>query len=179
MSDRPVVFFDRDGVINTAPSAEEYYVLSPDRLFLEPGFFEALHVVTNRGWDAVVITNQYAIGRGLLTEKGLEAIHQKLIQALAVEGLALAAIYHCPHGGDHPWRKPNPGMFFQAAEDLDLDLGTSWMIGDSPRDIKAADRAGCGTSVFIGAQSDTGATHTIGTINELFDLLADQLAKPN
>jgi len=179
MTKRSVVFFDRDGVINTAPSPEEYYVLTPDRFFLEPGFVDALRVVQERGWAAVVVTNQFAIGRGLLSEEGLLAIHSALREELLGLGLQLTDILHCPHGGDHSWRKPNPGMLFHAAEAHELDLASAWMIGDSPRDIQAGNRAGCATTVFIGDPVSPDATHSISSVNELSALLRDRLSNTN
>lgn len=138
---RPCIFFDRDGIVNTAPPPEEYYVLSVDRFFIEPGFVNSLRVLKEKGWPAVIVTNQQAVHKGLLTQEDLDAIHRHLEKELAVEGLALLGIYVCPHGEGHPDRKPKPGMLLRAAADHDLDLSRSWMIGDSPRDMEAGKAA--------------------------------------
>ena len=174
---RPCVFFDRDGIINTAPPPEEYYVLSPERFFIEQGFLDALRLVVSRGWAAAIVTNQKCVARGLITLEGLESIHAVLRERLETEGLPVPPIYSCPHGNDdHPDRKPNPGMLLTAAAEHQLDLGRSWMIGDSERDITAGRRAGCAVTVKVDASSDeTCATFHLDTIEALADLLDREL----
>lgn len=149
---RPCVFFDRDGVVNTAPPPEEYYVLSVARFFIEPGFIKAMHVLREKGWPAVIVTNQKCVHKGLITLEAVDAIHQHLKNRLAEEGLSLLDIYVCPHGDGHPDRKPNPGMLLRAAEEHDLNLADSWMIGDTKRDMKAADAAGLAWKVQVGPE---------------------------
>ena len=174
---RPCVFFDRDGIINTAPPPEEYYVLSPDRFFIEPGFVQALRLVVSRGWAAAVVTNQKCVARGLITLEELDCIHEVLRTRLRTEHVPVPPIYICPHGNDdHPDRKPNPGMLIRAADEMDLDLVRSWMIGDSERDITAGRRAGCAVTVKVDASgAPTEATCLLKTVDELADLLKQKL----
>lgn len=146
---RPCVFFDRDGIANVAPSEEEYYVLSPDRFFIVPEFIESVKLARKAGYAVCLATNQKAVHRGLLAEETLEAIHAKLVRALADAGEQFDGLYCCPHNDGCPCRKPAPGMLLRAAEELDLDLSASWMIGDSPRDIAAGQAAGCRTILVL------------------------------
>ena len=147
----PCVFFDRDGIVNVSPSDIEYYVLSVDRFFLIPAFITALADATARGYAAVIVTNQKCVAKGLITMDGIEAIHDHLRGLVAAAGLPLRGIYTCPHAGDHPDRKPNPGMLLRAAQDHGLDLARSWMIGDHERDIRAGRAAGCHRTVLVHA----------------------------
>ena len=104
-----------------------------------------------RGIAVVLVTNQAGIGRGYCGWTEFEAVQKAILSALVAEGARLDAVYACPHHPDgrdefshpnHPARKPNPGMLLQAACDLDLDLKTSWLVGDKVSDVEAAKRAG-------------------------------------
>jgi len=144
------VFLDRDDTLVNDPG----YIQRPEQVLLLPGAAEALIQLKRLGYLIVIVTNQSGVARGLITEEQLELIHQRLKKLFAAEGADIDAIYYCPY---HPegtvkdfsmesnLRKPNAGMFFQAEEDLDIDLEQSWMIGDSYRDIKAGKAAGCHT----------------------------------
>lgn len=144
---RPAVFIDRDGCL----VVERDYLVSPDELELVPRAGEALAALNAAGVPAVLVTNQSAVARGLLTEAGLEQIHARLEQMLAEAGAQLDLVLACPHHpteGAAPYRrececrKPGAGMLFAAAERLGLDLAASWMVGDSARDLEAGRRAG-------------------------------------
>lgn len=176
---RPCVFFDRDGIVNVAPSPEEYYVLSVDRFLLVPAFVECLRVVKDRGYAAVIVTNQRGVHRGLITMDGIEEIHNHLRQALSDAGCELLDIYFSPHGDDaHPERKPNPGMLLRAAVDHGLDLSRSWMIGDSERDIAAGRNAGCSTTVLVlEGHNETDADYRLLDMNELPGFLEEHLPR--
>jgi len=149
---RPCIFFDRDGVVNVAPSPEEYYVLSPDRLFIQAAWLEALAIVNEWGYAAVIVTNQKCVHKGLITHAELDEIHQVIWDAVSERGLKLLDIYSATRGDDDPDAKPNPGMFFKAASEHDLDLGRSWMIGDSPRDVESGERAGLADTLLVGQE---------------------------
>jgi len=159
MSDR-CVFLDRDNTIMEDPG----YLTEPEAVKVLPGADLALRSLARAGYRLVVVTNQSAIARGLLTEEGLERVHDELRRQLEQRQVSLDGIYYCPH---HPEgtveayaresedRKPNPGMLLRAAGELDIDLVNSWMIGDSPRDIEAGQRAGCRTvRVRVKAEED-------------------------
>ncbi len=144
------VFLDRDNTLIEDPG----YLNDASKVKLLPGVELALKSMAQAGYRLVVVTNQSAIARGLLTEAGLEQIHAELRRQLAEKGAHLDAIYYCPYHPegtvegfalDSDLRKPKPGMLLQAADELDLDLRQSWMVGDSPRDVEAGQRAGCRT----------------------------------
>lgn len=142
---RRCVFFDRDGVINLSPG--QGYVLSWNQFEFTPGILETLHKVRERGWSTVLVTSQRGVGKGLMTSAELTNIHSKMQQCLAQAGLSFDAIYaytetpDCPH-----LPKPDPEMLLTASKDLGIDLGQSWIIGDSDRDMvmgRAAGLKGC------------------------------------
>lgn len=144
---RRAVFLDRDGTINT----EVGYLNHPDQVELMPRAGAAIKLLNEAGFKAVVITNQAGIAKGLVREDILPAIHQRLTQLLAQEGAALDAFYYCPH---HPegvveqyriacdCRKPLPGMLLQAAEEFNIELSASYVIGDKSCDMELARNAG-------------------------------------
>ena len=144
------VFFDRDDTL----ISDSGYMKRPEQVNLLPGVPDTLVQLKKMGYLLVVVTNQSGIARGFLTEDELDNIHQELKRQLAAEGAVIDGIYHCPYHPDGEvkdfsvesnLRKPNAGMFFQAEEDLDIDLAKSWMVGDSYRDIQAGKTAGCHT----------------------------------
>jgi len=148
------VFLDRDGTLVD----ELGFLRRADDLRLLPGAAEGVRLFNRAGWKVVVVTNQSGIARGLLDEPTLAGIHARLEQELARGGAHLDAIVHCPH---HPeeglppfrracdCRKPAPGMILAAARRLGLDLGESWTIGDSRRDLEAGARAGLAGGVLV------------------------------
>lgn len=150
---RPAVFFDRDGTLIESV----HYLARPEQVRLLPGAAAAIRRLRGAGYACVVVTNQSAIGRGLLSEEGLALVHAELVRQLAEEDADLDAIYHCPvvpasddrAAVEHPDRKPGPGMLLRAAADLELDLGESWMVGDMLSDVLAGHRAGCRGNVLV------------------------------
>ncbi|MHC4561419.1 MAG: D-glycero-alpha-D-manno-heptose-1,7-bisphosphate 7-phosphatase [Planctomycetota bacterium] len=144
------VFVDRDNTLIEDPG----YLADPDAVRLLPGVEVAIKSFMDAGYFIVVVTNQSGVARGLLTEGALRTIHQNMVDLLARKGARIDEIYYCPYHAegtvaeyavDSDLRKPNPGMLLQAAEDMDIDLEASWMIGDSARDVEAGQRAGCRT----------------------------------
>jgi D,D-heptose 1,7-bisphosphate phosphatase len=150
---RPAVFLDRDGTL----IEQVHYLSDPTRVRLLPGTAEALRRLHGAGFARVVVTNQSAIGRGMLSEPQLHLIHDEMNRQLGAEGTSVDAIYFCPEvpSGDdrtaveHGDRKPGPGMLIRAAEELDLDLGHSWMVGDMISDLLAGINAGCRGSILV------------------------------
>jgi D-glycero-D-manno-heptose 1,7-bisphosphate phosphatase len=115
------------------------------------GVFSHLRDLAQAGYRLVIITNQSAIGRGMCSEVDYQQLTQWMLQELAAQGIHLAGVYHCPHLPDDgcECRKPAPGMILRAAREHDLDLSTSWMIGDRESDMEAARRAGVARRVLI------------------------------
>jgi D-glycero-D-manno-heptose 1,7-bisphosphate phosphatase len=144
------VFLDRDGVINRKASKGEYVTRWEDFQFL-PGAAEAISLLVGAGWSVIVITNQPCVAQGLLSIPELEIIHGKMLQELLQAGADVEAIYYCPHEKQPPCtcRKPLPGMLLTAAQEHQIDLASSWMIGDSDKDVEAGKRAGCRTVLIL------------------------------
>lgn len=154
------VFFDRDGVVNASPGAG--YVERWSDFHLLPEFVAALREVRRLGFEAVIVTNQKGVAKGILTMETLNDIHARLRRTLLEQhGQELLDIRACPHGDDEcECRKPKPGMLLDAARIHGIDLRTSWMVGDSSRDVEAGRRAGCRT-IFVGAADSAGADHVV------------------
>jgi D,D-heptose 1,7-bisphosphate phosphatase len=150
---RPAAFFDRDGTL----IEKVHYLSEPEQVRLLPGTAESLRRLRDAGFACVVVTNQSAVGRGLFSEARLHEIHDEMNRQLAAEGAAVDAIYYCTHVPDLedrtvitlPDRKPGPGMLLRAAEELDLDLEASWMVGDMISDVLAGINAGCQGSILV------------------------------
>lgn len=140
----PCVFFDRDGIVNIVPEGV-YYVSRDEDFHLTEPFFAALRIALSRGYRAAIATNQKGVFTGATPIAVLHAMHDRLRREAEGRGLRLDGIYYCPHGEPCDCRKPKPGLLTRAARELDLDLGRSWMIGDSPRDCEAGRAAGCRT----------------------------------
>lgn len=167
------VFLDRDGTLNKYVG----FLRDIDDFELLPGVAQAVRAVNDSGFLAIVVTNQPVIARGEVTEEQLKEIHNKLETLLGLEGAYLDAIYYCPHHphkgfeGEIPelkfdcgCRKPKTGMLERAADDFNIDLSASWMVGDSENDIKCGLNAGCKTAL-IGSGS-FGQTVTAVSLRE-------------
>ena len=183
MKKNAAIFLDRDGTINE----EVGYLDSPDKLVIFPFTFEAVRMINQSGFKAIVVTNQAGVARGLFGEDLVEKIHAALREALRQKAALIDAFYYCPHHpteGSPPYRrscdcrKPAPGLFLQAARELNLDLSASWMIGDRYNDIEAAHRAGArGILVKTGYGADalSGEGPDTATPAGKPDLVADDI----
>lgn len=151
------IFLDRDGTLNKYVG----YLRKPDEFQLLPEVAEAIRKINASGYLAIVVTNQPVIARGEVTFKELERIHQKLEMELGKEGAYIDALYFCPHHPDKGFpgevselkiecdcRKPNPGLILKAAEEFNIDLTASWMVGDSNVDIECGKNAGVHTALL-------------------------------
>ncbi|MFC1633693.1 D-glycero-alpha-D-manno-heptose-1,7-bisphosphate 7-phosphatase [Planctomycetota bacterium] len=144
------IFLDRDNTLINDPG----YINHPDQVELLDGVAEALNELKNLGFKLIVVTNQSAVARGIVTEKVLGKIHDRMEELLAEQNAELDRIYYCPYHPDgvvpefskeSDSRKPAPGMLLKAADEMDLDLNQSWCIGDSAWDVEAGRQAGCKT----------------------------------
>lgn len=150
---RPALFLDRDGVINV----DHRYVHTPDEFQFIDGIFELVAAANRAGYLVVVVTNQAGIGRGFYSEEQFHALTDWMQTKFSERGGQIDAVYFCPH---HPTeglgiyrqdcdcRKPAPGMIFAAMRDFDIDLSKSILVGDTFKDVQAADAAGIG-KVFL------------------------------
>ena len=155
------VFLDRDGTINVLKG----YITKAEEIELLPSAAESVKIFNRLGYLSIVITNQPVIARGECTEKELRNIHNRLESLLGEEGAYIDGIYYCPHHPDKGFeneipelkincncRKPSPGLILKAAEDFNIDLSQSYMVGDSEKDVLAAENAGC-TPVMLSANN--------------------------
>ncbi|GHV65307.1 histidinol phosphate phosphatase [Bacteroidia bacterium] len=170
---RPAFFLDRDGVINK----EVDLLATPEQMELLPGVPEAIRKINQAGYLAIVVTNQPVIARNLCDFQELQQIHNKMETLLGQEGSYLDAIYFCPHHPDkgHPeervayktdctCRKPKPGMLLKAADDWNIDLSKSYMIGDRPADVEAGEAARVKQSILIPQNTANALLHIVNTL---------------
>ena len=165
------IFLDRDGTINKYVG----FLRDIGDFELLPGVAEAIKKINASGYLAIVATNQPVIARGEVTFEELDEIHNKMETLLGQEGAYLDGIYFCPHHPDKGFkgevpelktdcdcRKPKPGMLIKASEDFNIDLASSWMVGDGKNDIRAGQKAGCKTAL-IGTE-DYGQNVTVESL---------------
>ena len=136
-----LVLLDRDGVIN---EDSDDYIKSPEEWVPIPGSLEAIAQLNHAGYRVIVLTNQSGLARGLFDPDTLARIHQRLRRALSAVGGTVSGIFFCPHGPDEGCgcRKPLPGLFEEVAERLQVSLRGVPAIGDSLRDLQAAEAVG-------------------------------------
>jgi len=144
----PAIFIDRDGVINRRRPGD--YVLEWSQFVFMPGIREALRRLSTLRLPMIVISNQAAVGKGLLEAAALKAMTVQLQEVLRGSGVVLNAYYYCTHRSDEgcDCRKPKPGLLRQAAAELNIDLPRSIFIGDADTDVQAARLAGCQPIMF-------------------------------
>ncbi|HKQ78355.1 MAG TPA: HAD family hydrolase [Blastocatellia bacterium] len=150
------IFLDRDGTLNK----EDGHITAPDQFRLYNFAAEAVRLINQSGWMAVVLTNQSGVARDYLTETTLLKIHERMEESLRSQGAWIDAVYYCPHHpdfGSPPYRldcdcrKPRPGLVERASRDLNLDLRRCYVIGDRYRDIEAGHAVGAsGVMVMTG-----------------------------
>ena len=152
------IFLDRDGTINKYVG----FLRNIDDFELIDGVSEAIKLINQSGYLAIVVTNQPVIARGEVSWEELNEIHKKMATLLGKDGAYIDGIYICPHHPDKGFegerpeykidcdcRKPKPGLLLQAARDFNIDLSESYMIGDSYRDVEAGGNAGMKKSIKI------------------------------
>jgi D-glycero-D-manno-heptose 1,7-bisphosphate phosphatase len=153
---RPAAFLDRDGTL----IEDVGFPRRPELVRLVDGAAAALRGLAAAGMRLVVVSNQSGIGRGLITGEEARAVHERFIALLGAEEIVLDGAKYCPHPpeAECDCRKPRPGMILEAAENLQLDLGCSFMIGDKLSDVEAGERAGCRTVLLGPGAIDGGPT---------------------
>lgn len=165
------IILDRDGVINFE---SEHYIKSPDEWHAIPGSLKAIARLNSAGYKILIATNQSGVGRGYYSVETLGLIHQKLMQELAAVGGCVDEIFFCPHHPDDRCgcRKPAPGMLEQIQNKYQLDLTTTYYIGDSYVDVQVARTMNClPLLVMTGNGEKTIAKHPdVITIPQFKDL---------
>jgi len=160
MKRRRFVVLDRDGTINV----ERQYLSDPRQVELIPGAASGLRQLAGMGLGLVVITNQSAVGHGFLDQANLDLIHQRLCELLETEEVYLDGIYFCPHMPEDncPCRKPRPGLLELAAQELDFDPQSCFVIGDKACDVELGQRVGATTLlVCTGYGAQVAAENTV------------------
>lgn len=174
----PAIFLDRDGTINV----DHGYVFESDNFEFIDGVIDAMRELKKMGFALVLVTNQSGIARGLFTEDQFMHLTEWMDWSLADRDVDLDGIYFCPH---HPegiveefrqscdCRKPQPGMFLTAQQDLNIDMASSYMVGDKIEDLQAASAAGVGKKVLVRsgkpvtAEGESAADWVLNSLKEL------------
>ena len=170
---RPAVFLDRDGVVceNRAD-----YVKSWSEFTFVPGSIEAIASLALARIPVFIVTNQSAVGRGLLSRRELDKMHERMVDVLQGAGGAVESILVCPHHPDDgcDCRKPEPGLLLDAEKRFGIDLSRSFLVGDAGSDIIAGARAGCST-VLVRTGLGGETIRTKGWGKNKPDFVADDL----
>lgn len=169
---RPAIFLDRDGVINENRSD---YVKSWEEVIFLPGAIEAIRRLNTSEYAIVMVTNQSAVGRGIVPFELAQAINRQVVEQITAAGGRVDAWYMCPH---HPQqgcecRKPAPGLLLQAQRDLSLDLARSYMIGDAYSDLQAAQAAGVRATLVLTGRGAEQLDEIRSTSNLRYAVAAD------
>lgn len=148
------VFLDRDGTL----IEDVGYPDAPEMVRLLPGVAEGLLRLRRAGFRLVIVSNQSGIGRGMIAPQDARRVHARMLELLGEQGIAIDLAKYCPHAPDEgcDCRKPAPRMLLEAAAELGLDLGSSFMIGDKCSDVEAGRAAGCAT-VILAPKGSAGA----------------------
>ena len=155
MAENKLCLLDRDGVLNV----DKDYLHKEEDVDWLPGSREAITWLNRRGYRVVVVTNQSGVARGYFTEDAVRNLHAWMAAEVKKSGGEIAAFYYCPHlpgavvkryDVDCDCRKPRPGMILQALADFAVRPGNAFLIGDSPRDVEAAEAAGVKGFLYTG-----------------------------
>lgn len=167
LNKKPFIILDRDGVINYD---SDNYIRTPDEWLPIPGSLEAIALLHQAGYRIVVATNQSGVARGLYDEKTLEAIHEKMHRAVIHQGGKIEKIFYCPHAPQDACdcRKPKPGLLKQIEKHFDISLNNVPYVGDSLRDLQAAQTV---SAKPILVRTGYGETTLINEKNNLKNIL--------
>lgn len=170
------LFLDRDGIIN-----HDYgYIATRERFHFIDGIFEVCRQALAKNYLIIVITNQSGIARGLFSLADFHKLTAWMHDQFKEQSIAITQVYFCPHYPESKLpefsiicscRKPKPGLFLKAAQEHQIDLNHSMMVGDKARDLIAAQAAGVGTRVLMADHPCEAATHVISSHLQLIKLL--------
>jgi D-glycero-D-manno-heptose 1,7-bisphosphate phosphatase len=163
------IFLDRDGIINKEVG---YLHKIKDFEFID-GVFDACFYFQSLGYKMIVVTNQSGIARDYYNEDDFHIVNNWMLEQFNNQGINILDVFFCPHGPESTCncRKPKPGMFVQANNQHDIDMGRSWMIGDKETDAQAANAAGIQNTILV------KSGHTIDEKNSKAKFILDSIEK--
>ena len=163
------IFLDRDGVINK----EIGYLYKIEDFQFINGVFEACQYFNQLGYQIIIVTNQSGISRGYYSESDFQIITHWMLSEFKINYINILDIFYCPHMPESECncRKPMPGMLIEAQNKYNINMEESWMIGDSERDIIAANSAGIKNTILVKSGhevniANSGAMFFLDSINE-------------
>jgi len=169
-----ILFLDRDGVINREIN---YLHKISDFEFIE-GVFESLKYIQNLGYKLIIVSNQSGIGRGMYDLKDFETLNNWMVKEFEKYNIKILDVYICPHSPDEncSCRKPKDGLFRIAFSEYKVEKKSSWMIGDSERDIVAAKKAGIDNTILVRSghkieENRTAASYVIDSISSIRNVI--------
>jgi len=167
-----VVFLDRDGIVNE----DIGYIYKIDEFKFMDGIFEICQRFINNGYSIIIVTNQSGIARGYYSMKDFRFLNAWMIDEFSKHNIDILDVFICPHGPDSGCncRKPKPGMLIEASRKFDIDMKSSWMIGDSERDIEAANLAGINNTILLDSESSPSYANSkfaISSLKEVIDIV--------
>jgi D-glycero-D-manno-heptose 1,7-bisphosphate phosphatase len=163
------IFIDKDGtLISNVP-----YNVDPRLISFEEHAFESLYLLQQKGYLLIIVTNQSGVARGYFKEEDLKVVEEKIKSSLLENKVLLNGFYYCPHLDEDncDCRKPKAGLFFKAAEEFEIDLSKSWMIGDILNDVEAGKRCNCKTILIDNGNETEWITNT----SRIPDFMANHL----
>ena len=166
------MFLDRDGTLNVRPPVHDYLTSASQFVWL-PDTREALARLHRVGYVLAVVSNQRGVARGLVSQRVQRDIEQAMLRDLEPYGCTIAAFRYCVHAEEDACacRKPRPGMLLDLADELDIDLAGSWMVGDCASDVHAGRAAGCRTALLGDRQTSVEPDVVVPTLAELSALV--------
>lgn len=166
------IFLDRDGTINAGVPKYER-VDNIEKVEILPGVLEALEQLAKLDYKVFIVTNQAGLAEGIITEADFDRINTEIQRQIAPSGIRIERTYVCPHGEDDicECRKPKPKLLQDAAEEYDLDLSQSWMIGDRVTDVMTGVNAGTRTILVKTGVTSVESEHATRTAGSLLEAI--------